>query len=155
VEPPATFAAWIAALAHPHDRAALVAAVDDAIHVERHAWVFRDREPGPPAEIFDGVDAVERWLRRLPAGVTFTLVGDPVAVGDAWQIEYALAIADFRGGGVWRARLADDGRVRALSHRPFPLRPEDGGPAVDAAGSASPTSAEPTCAHDHHHDHHR
>ncbi len=128
MDPSASFAAWVAALTHPRERAYLVAAVADMVRIERHASVERDAEPGPPAEVFDGVDAAERWLRRLPARVTFALVGAPVADGDRWRIEYALEVDGFDNGGVWLARLADDGRLLHLSHRPFPLAAKWRGP---------------------------
>ena len=121
MEPSATFAAWIAALTHPHDRGYLVAAVTNEVRIERHGPIERDHEPGPPVEVFDGVDAAGRWLRRLPPRVTFALVGAPVADGDRWRIEYALEVDGFENGGLWLARQADDGRLLHLSHRPFPL----------------------------------
>lgn len=121
MDPNLSFAAWVAALTHPRERAYLVAAVADAVRIERHRPVERDREPAPPAEIFDGVDAVGRWLGRLPPRVTFTLVGAASADGDRWRIEYALEVEGFENGGIWLARLTDDGHLLHLSHRPFPL----------------------------------
>ena len=116
------FAAWIAALNHPRDRLRLVAAVDDDARIERHGEVERDAEPGAPAEIIDGVDAVGRWLHRLPPRVTWSLAGEAAALPDGmWRIEYALSVDEFDNGGVWVARFADDGRLLHLSHRPFPL----------------------------------
>lgn len=117
----ASFARWLAALAAPHDQALVVAAVTDGARVERHGAMERGAEPGPPAEVIEGVDAVGRWLRMLPPRVTWSVVGDAVADGDAWRIEYALEVNGFENGGVWIARFADDGRLAYLSHRPFPV----------------------------------
>lgn len=117
----ASFASWIAALMHPRDREHLVAAVDDAARIERHGPLERGAEPPAPLEVFDGIDAIERWLYRLPPRVTFSLVGDATADGDGWRVEYALEVDGFANGGIWVARFAGDGRLLLLSHRPFPL----------------------------------
>ncbi|HVV85394.1 MAG TPA: hypothetical protein VHE35_20185 [Kofleriaceae bacterium] len=119
----ASFAAWIAALNRPRDRAALEAAVAPDARIERHDALDRGAPPPSPAEIFDGIDAIERWMHRLVRPVTFSLVGAPAAGPDdgSWTAEYALAVETFTGGGLWIARLAADGRLAYLSHRPFPL----------------------------------
>lgn len=121
MDPTASFAAWVEALNHPRDRAYLRAAVADAMEVERHGPVERDQELAAPAEVFAGIDAVERWLRRLPPRVTFAVIGVPIADGAHWRVDYALEVDGFENGGCWVARLADDGRLRHLSHRPFPV----------------------------------
>lgn len=118
----ASFAAWVAALMHPRDRAHLAAAVDGGARIERHDAVDRGQPPGTPVEIFDGIDAIGRWLYRLGPGVTFTLAGPATADGDRWRVEYALEVEGFRNGGVWIARFGDDGRVHHLVHVPFALR---------------------------------
>ena len=145
----ASLAAWIAALMRPRDREPLVAAVADDVRIERHGPIAHGAEPAaPPAEIFDGVEAAAWWLHRLPRAVTFTIVGAPLADGEAWRVEYALEVAGFVGGGIWVARFADDGRLAHLSHRPFPL------PGQDLAATDAPPSAHHDHAHaDHAHDH--
>jgi hypothetical protein len=121
VDARASFAAWIEALNHPRDRARLLTAVTRDVRVERHDALAPGAEPGPPAEVFEGALAVGGWLARMRKPVTFSLAGEPAPVDGGWQVEYALVMDDFENGGVWLARLADDGKVAWLSHRPFPV----------------------------------
>ena len=123
VDADASFDAWIAALNRPRDRALLAAAVTDDVRVERHDPIARDAAVPPPVEIFDGVERVAGWLARLLRATTFTRAGAARADGDAWTVEYSLHVPelDFTNGGVWVARLAADGRLAFLSHRPFAL----------------------------------
>lgn len=156
MEPAPSFAAWLAALNAPRTHGLLAVAVTDDVRIERHAWVPRDAPPRAPVEVFVGLEAVATWLYRLPPRVTFTLVAAPVAVDGRWKVEYALDVADFHGGGHWLADFAADGRLAYLSHRPFPLAVELGGPGPDelaAAASGAPASpaAHPHHDHDHHH----
>ena len=145
----ASFAAWIAALVHPRDHAPLRAAVRDDVRIERHGPIARGAEPvAPAAEVFVGVDAAERWLYRLPPDVRWTIVGAPMAEGEAWRVEYALEVAGFVNGGIWVARFADDGRLAHLSHRPFPLPDQDRA----AADAPAPHDHSHDHAHDHEHD---
>ena len=119
----AAFARFIAALHAPRDAAILTAAVDDDVHIERHA-------PGPRgaitaiAESFAGSRAVAGWLARTPPVVRFSLAGTPSLDGEVWLVEYAIDAGEFHNGGLWRARLAGDGRIAFLSHHPFAL-PDD------------------------------
>lgn len=119
----ASFAAWVAALNQPHDRALLAAAVDPQARIERHGPLDRGEPPPTPVEVIVGVTAIAAWLERLRRPTIFALAGVPRADGDDWTVEYELRVEelDFTNGGVWVARLADDGRIAVLSHRPFPL----------------------------------
>jgi hypothetical protein len=116
------FARFVVALNRARDPAALRAAVTGDIELQRHAPGGRDA-PGPVVEAFAGFAEVERWLRRMPPVITFSLAGAPQPAGGQWKIEYAYEIqnATFRNGGVWAAALADDGRITWLAHRPFAL----------------------------------
>lgn len=124
-DPTAAFQRLADALDRPRDPALLRAAVTDEIRIDRHAP--GERATAPIAESFAGLAEVERWFARMPDGVRFSLVGavwaEPSAGPDArWGIEYAYDAHEFHHGGLWIARLADDGRVAALSHHPFALR---------------------------------
>lgn len=133
------FERFIAALHDPRDAEALTAAVTPDIQVERYTPGERGVITSV-AESFEGMAEVARWLARTPPVVRFTLVGVPVpeamapsgAAGDAsdaaerrpgWAIEYAITAGEFRNGGIWRAWIAADGRIAALSHHPFALPP--------------------------------
>ncbi len=48
---------------------------------------------------------------------------DAVERRPGWAIEYAITAGEFRNGGIWRALIAADGRIAALSHHPFALPP--------------------------------
>lgn len=109
---------FVDALNHARDELALRRAVSDDVRIERHAPAPAG-EAGAIAETFDGFTAAAAWVRRTPAVVTFSLAGAPRADG---SIEYALAAEDFANGGVWRARLAADGRIAFLAHQPYALR---------------------------------
>lgn len=115
------FALWIIAL----DRRGEPAAVEDAVaadaRIERHGPLERGAPPGEPLEVFVGVAEVGRWLRRLPPRVTWVMIGQPIAEGDTWRVEYAISVDGFDNGGEWLARFDADGRLAYLSHRPFPL----------------------------------
>jgi hypothetical protein len=121
----AAFQRFVDALNRPRDGAALSAAVVDEVRIERHGP--GERGVAPVVESFAGVAAVARWFARTPAAVRFTLAGAawPDRDGDggaAWGIEYAIDAGEFHNGGIWIARLADDGRIASLSHHPFALR---------------------------------
>ena len=84
-----------------------------------------ERGIAPVAETFTGVAKVARWLARMPPAITFAPAGAVWPDGaDSWGIEYEYASHDgaFRNGGIWVARLAEDGRIAFLSHHPFALR---------------------------------
>jgi hypothetical protein len=121
----ASLARWIDALNHPRDRARLLAAITPDARVERHDALAREAIAPAPAEVLDGVAAIARWLGRLQRETIFALVGAPAAGDDGatWTIEYALRVPElaFDNGGLWVVRLADDGRLAHVSHRPFPL----------------------------------
>lgn len=116
----AAFQRLVDALNHSRDPVRLRAAVTDDICIDRHS----PGAPGvaPVAESFTGIAEVEVWFARTPPVVRFGLAGEPSLDDDRWRIEYALDAGEFHNGGFWLARLADDGRIVALSHHPFPLR---------------------------------
>lgn len=134
IDPARAFQRFADALNRPRDPALLRAAVIDEVRIERHAPGERGA-PGdagagaaPVVESFAGVAEVERWFARTPPVVQFALAGAARPDGDAWVVEYAIEVGEFRNGGTWLARLADDGRIAFLSHRPFALRDAAGPP---------------------------
>ena len=153
----AAFQRFVIALNRSRDPAALRAAVSDDVAIDRHGPGVRDT-PGPVVQSFAGFDAVERWVHLTPPVVVFALAGAPDADGDHWKIEYALSAGEFHNGGIWRGRLAGDGRLASLQHQPFAL-PEQvlrgGAPApLDAAKVDGEVHAEHHGAHgDHDHPH--
>jgi len=116
----AAFARFIAALHHPRDAAVLTAAVTEDARIDRHAPGARGAITAI-AESFAGASEVARWLARTPPVVRFSLVGAATRVDELWLVEYAVDAGEFHNGGVWRARLAPDGRIAFLSHHPFAL----------------------------------
>lgn len=117
----AAFQRFVDALNRPRDGAALSAAVADHIRIDRHAP--GERGVAPVVETFTGVAEVARWLARTPAATSFALAGTAWPAGDGTcGIEYAIEAGEFHNGGLWIARLADDGRIALLSHHPFALR---------------------------------
>ena len=117
----AAFQRFVDALNHSRDEAVLRAAVTDDIRIERHRP--GDRGTAPVAETFTGIAEVARWLARTPLVVVFSLAGAARPdIDGAWAVEYAITAGEFHNGGVWIARLADDGRLAVLSHHPFALR---------------------------------
>lgn len=141
----AAFQRLVEALNHSRDGAVLRAAVTDDVQLERHGPAARG-EDARIAESFAGVDEVGRWFARMPTVITFSLAGDARADGDdRWAIEYAYDAPDIHHGGMWHARLAADGRIAALSHRPF---------ALAIAGAATQAHGHDHSGHDHGgHDH--
>jgi hypothetical protein len=117
------FERLIAALHEPRNAALLTAAVTPDIQIQRHTPGERGAVTAV-AETFAGAAEVAGWLARTPPVVRFSLVGQPVAeAAEVWTIEYAITAGEFHNGGVWRAQLASDGRIAALSHHPFALPP--------------------------------
>ena len=117
----AAFARLVDALNAPRDEALQAAAFAADIDIERY-------QPGPRGEAalaqrLRGAAEVARWFARTPPISQFRLAGEPAREPDGrWLIEYAISAGDFHNGGVWCARLADDGRIVALAHHPFALR---------------------------------
>ena len=111
---------FVDALNRPRDAAALTAAVTDDVRIDRHA----PGDAAPVAESFTGLAEGARWVARTPAVATFSLAGPAAPGGDdhTCTVAYAIDAGEFHNGGVWRARLADDGRIAFLSHHPFALR---------------------------------
>ncbi len=146
------FQRFAEALNHSRSSRKLRAAVADDVELERHDPGPRDSDtPGTLAETFAGIDAVERWIHRMPPVITFSLaspVGPAPDSMDTWRVRYDYVInnADFRNSGWWLARLARDGKIAWLAHRPFVL-PD--APEVDAGEHAEHHRAE----HGHHHGH--
>jgi hypothetical protein len=139
-DPTAAFQRLADALNRPRDPALLRAAVTQEIRIDRHAP--GERATAAITESFTGLAEVERWFARMPDGVRFALAGAAWAEpGDArsagWGIEYAYDAHEFHHGGIWVARLADDGRVAALSHHPFALRDAPGPPGSTHAHGGS------------------
>lgn len=119
------FQRFAEALNRARDPAAVRAAVTDDVQIDRHAPGARTA-PGqlaaPVVESFTGLAEVERWFVRTPPIARFGLAGAPWPDGDTWAIEYTIVAGEFHNGGIWLARLAGDGRIAFLSHRPFALR---------------------------------
>jgi hypothetical protein len=114
------FQRFVDAVNRPRDTALLAAAVADDVRIARHEAGARGT--APVAETFTGVAEVARWLGRTPSAIAFALAGDPWPDrDDIWGVQYELRAGEFRNGGVWLARLAQDGRIAALSHHPFAL----------------------------------
>lgn len=116
----AAFARFIAALHHPRDAAVVNAAVTEDARLDRHVAGARGAITAI-AESFTGHVDVARWLARTPPAIRFSLAGAAAPDGASWIIEYAIDADEFHNGGVWRARLAADGRIEFLSHHPFAL----------------------------------
>jgi hypothetical protein len=117
----AAFQRFVDALNRPRDRAVLSAAVADHIQIDRHGP--GERGTAAVVETFAGVAEVVRWFARMPEAMSFALAGAAWPdVDGAWGIEYAIDAGAFHNGGLWIARLADDGRIAFLSHHPFALR---------------------------------
>ncbi|MEO7735431.1 MAG: hypothetical protein ABIY55_31045 [Kofleriaceae bacterium] len=116
----AAFARFIEALHHPRDAAVRSAAVSEDVQIHRHAPGARGAITAI-AESFTGSLEVARWLARTPPVVRFALVGAAAPAEDLWLVEYAIDAGEFHNGGLWRARLAADGRIAFLSHHPFAL----------------------------------
>jgi hypothetical protein len=116
----AAFARFIAALHHPRDAEVLAAAVSEAIELHRHVPGERGVITAV-AESFVGRDQVAGWLARTPPVVRFSLAGPVTGIDDLWLVAYAIDAGEFHNGGLWRARLAPDGRIAFLSHHPFAL----------------------------------
>ena len=117
----AAFVRFIAALHHPRDAEVLAAAVTETIELHRHVPGERGAITAI-AESFTGRAQVAGWLARTPPVVRFSLDGAATAEGELWLVAYAIDAGEFHNGGLWRARLAHDGRIALLSHHPFALR---------------------------------
>jgi hypothetical protein len=136
IDPARAFQRFADALNRPRDPALLRAAVIDEVRIDRHAPGERgapvDAGAAPVVESvvesFVGVAEVERWFARTPPVVQFALAGPARPDGDAWVVEYTIEVGEFHNGGTWLARLAGDGRIAFLSHRPFALRDGSGPP---------------------------
>lgn len=114
------FQRLVAALNLPRDAKVLSAAVADDVRIDRHSP--GERGTAPVAETFTGIAEVARWLARTPPVATFALAGAAwLDAGDTWGVEYAIRSGEFHNGGIWLARLAEDGRIAFLSHHPFAL----------------------------------
>jgi len=114
---------FVDALNRPRDAEVLRAAVTDDVRIDRHGP--GERGIAPVAETFVGITEVAGWLARMPPVITFARAGTVWPDGgDAWGSAYDYATHDgaFRHGGIWVARLAEDGRIAFLSHHPFALR---------------------------------
>ena len=139
IDPARAFQRLTDALNRPRDPALLGAAVIDEVRIERHAPGQRGTAGGaapavePVVESFVGVAEVASWFARTPPIARFALAGAAQPDGDAWVVEYAIEAGEFRNGGTWLARLAGDGRIAFLSHRPFALRDGAGSPGAPHA----------------------
>ena len=112
---------WLAALNRPDVVALIGAAVGEEIDIWRHG---NYGQRGEIVERFSGLQEVIGWFARCPTGVDFQLAEGPIAASDgAWQAHYKLHMTDFEGGGVWRFRLAPDGRIAWLEHMADELDP--------------------------------
>jgi hypothetical protein len=138
IDPARAFQRFTDALNRPRDPALLRAAVTDDVRLDRHAP--GERAAAPVAESFAGVAEVERWFARMPEGVQFALAGAAWAEPDGeWGVEYAYDAGEFHHGGLWIARLAEDGRIARLVHHPFALRDAPGPPGPHAHGGSGHT----------------
>lgn len=114
-------ARWLDALNSPHDGDLIAAAVSEQVIIWRHGN-FQQR--GEIVEHFEGLQQATTWFARCPADVGFELSQRTARLPDgAWQARYAVLAEDFRGGGMWRFRLDDEGKIGWLEHVPDELDP--------------------------------
>jgi hypothetical protein len=114
-------ARWLEALNARGDQAATRRAVDDEVRIERCGFhATRDQV----LEVLNGAVAVNDWLALTRDVVEFRLDGDSRCdAGGEIAARYAVVVeaANFRGGGEWHLRLANDGRIAWLRHQPDDL----------------------------------
>ncbi|NOY27611.1 MAG: hypothetical protein GXP62_17235 [Oligoflexia bacterium] len=118
--------------------------------VERHGW---DASRGHVMESFTGHTQIAAWCARSPRNVQFDLCSTPVRQGETIAARYSVRVGDYENHGMWRAKLAEDGRLSWL-HQPDDLPDEwrDGVPAGKSLGPPSPEVVT-AAAHGHKHDH--
>jgi hypothetical protein len=89
-----------------------------------HAEVVRCDPGGPDvAERFVGMDAIARWLQRMPYGLTFALEERSFRPVEDADGRSAVARYSFEGrgaghGGEWRVTVTPDGLIDRLVHAP-------------------------------------
>ena len=109
---------WTKALSSRGDPPLTRAAVTSDATVLR----FASDDPTTPRERFEGEAAIIKWLGRSPANIRFTIVKGSVTIeGEAARARYRIAVADFVNHGSFLVRLATDGRLAFIEHRPDPL----------------------------------
>lgn len=132
---------WLEALNARGDLAATRRAVDTDVRIERCGFHATRHQL---VEVLQGAAAVNDWLTLTRDVVQFQLDGAPRCSEDGEvTVRYSVVVetADFRGGGEWRLRLTDDGRIAWLHHQPDDL--------AESAVAAEPPSHQPHHAHDH------
>lgn len=126
---------FVFALNHAGALDALQRAVDGAIRVRRFGYHGTRHEV---LEQLDGLEQVQQWLARTPATIEFFLQESTLqATGhQTYSVRYRLtAPDDFHGGGLWQLKVAADGRIRELDHRPDDLDAKYGAPVLETGHS--------------------
>ena len=119
------FARLVALLNAPSREGIAAIFREDAV-IDRHGGGTAE-VAGPLLETFEGHEPIERWLLLLPpAKFSFALKGEaPLQPGDDPALPrtaYSIFGPEgFENTGFWVAKLAEDGRIGWLSHRPFAL----------------------------------
>jgi hypothetical protein len=144
-------ARWIHALGSRGQRPSVEAAVGPGIRLERYG--FGDSR-GQLVQIFEGPGPVAAWLAMTPPEVEFAAEGDLTLTDDGVATtRYRMTAGTFVNGGEWRFRLAADGRILWLAHRPDSL-PEDPQAQLARLGSQPlPVRPNPLPPHPHAHPH--
>lgn len=119
--PQAALQRWLLALNARGELAAVVEAVSPDCELCRFGW---GEEADVVKERFVGPEAVSAWLRRSPAGTVFQAEGPLTADGAGWVQPYLVRVEHFQNRGRWILRLAPDGRIASLEHRPEALPPQ-------------------------------
>ena len=149
---------WINALNNAGDRAQLEFALLPNASVKRFGVFERQ---GLLVETFEGIDAIQAWLSRTPAGVTFDVEGPPTSVSiDSDEVlltNYTYKVDDFTHGGYWLIFPGDDVRFKAIEHHPRALSEQQLNQAPSPETVAKiiqrhRNSLDP-CEHDHSHNH--
>lgn len=115
---------WIAALNTSLDGALTpLAFTEDAVIERCGVKANRDKV----LDTHSGHIEIAAWVARVPEGTVFTRTSDVAAeTGDAgetlWTARYRITVEDFEGGGLWRVRLAEDGRLSWINHQPDDLK---------------------------------
>lgn len=116
-----TMTRWLAAVEGHGDAGLTDAAVAPDVEVARYGF---GPSRGTIVETLCGTEAVRAWLARTNPVCVFTLEASGSPAAGLVVARYRIDAPDFLGGGEWRARLAPDGRIAHLEHRPDDLRAE-------------------------------
>lgn len=108
---------WLEALNARGRREVVDVAVDPAIRLERYGF---GPNQGQLVQIIEGIGPLAAWLALTPENTAFEAVGDlDISDDGVGTSRYRVTFPpDFENGGEWRWRLAADGRLVFVSHRP-------------------------------------